>query len=379
MLDPGQQVRLALRTFAARRGLFAIRVVTLALVVGAGSAVFLVADAMLLRPLPFKHAERLVRVFTQPPGRPDFAHANPLHPLEFLRFRERPGILERLEGIWAAERAVGGDGEPESMPAASVSAGLFDSARSLADPRPDVLGRRGPPGRARRRPGPRNLDAAVRRRSGDRRQDLDDRSAAVRDRRRHGPRLPAGLRPVGVLDSPRDTRRTPHPADRHLHSERRADSGRVDDRAGACRTAGEARGRYARVAGDAQGLDRGDNGPSAGPVRTADRGRDAPAGRRDRAVADCHGEPRQPDAGRGARAAVGHRGSCGARGLARRSALAGGRQERAHRGRGRRVRPAAGDSFSCLRSPRSIRRARSGHSATGCRGASWPARSALHC
>ena len=121
-----QALRLALRTLAARRGLAAIRIVTLALVVGAGSAVFLVADAMLLRPLPFKHAERLVRVFTQPPGMPDFAHANPLHPLEFIRFRERPGRLERLEGIWAAERAIGGDGEPESVPAASVSAGLFD-------------------------------------------------------------------------------------------------------------------------------------------------------------------------------------------------------------------------------------------------------------
>jgi predicted permease len=119
-------LRFALRTIAAGRGLFAIRVVTLALVVGAGSAVFLVADAMLLRPLPFKHAERLVRVFMQPPGRPDFTHANPLHPLEFVRIRERPGALERLEGIWAAERAIGGDGEPESVPAASVSAGLFD-------------------------------------------------------------------------------------------------------------------------------------------------------------------------------------------------------------------------------------------------------------
>ena len=125
-MDPGRHVRFAVRTLAARRGLVAIRIVTLALVVGAGSAVFLVADAMLLRPLPFKHAERLVRVFTQPPGMPDFAHANPLHPLEFIRFRERPGLLERLEGIWAAERAIGGDGEPESVPAASVSAGLFD-------------------------------------------------------------------------------------------------------------------------------------------------------------------------------------------------------------------------------------------------------------
>ena len=130
MMYPGKALRYALRTFAARRGLFAIRVVTLALVVGAGSAVFLVADAMLLRPLPFEHADRLVRVFTQPPGMPDFAHANPLHPLEFLRFRERPGLLERLEGIWAAERAVGGDGEPESVPAAMRSERLLTDSVS---------------------------------------------------------------------------------------------------------------------------------------------------------------------------------------------------------------------------------------------------------
>ena len=132
-----QALRLALRTLAARRGLAAIRIVTLALVVGAGSAVFLVADAMLLRPLPFKHAERLVRVFTQPPGRPDFAHANPLHPLEFIRFRERPGLLERLEGISAAERAIGGDGEPESVPAASV----WPACSICLEPRPSSAGR----------------------------------------------------------------------------------------------------------------------------------------------------------------------------------------------------------------------------------------------
>jgi putative ABC transport system permease protein len=117
--------RIAFRMLARRPGLSAGRLLTVTIVVMAVSAVFAVANATFLRPLPFPDADRLLRIYLQPPGTTDFASANPLTPLEFERFRQRTTRLERFEGIWASERAVAGDGEPEAVPAGRVSAGFF--------------------------------------------------------------------------------------------------------------------------------------------------------------------------------------------------------------------------------------------------------------
>src|SRR4029077_13588110 len=45
--------------------------------------------------------------------------------LEFGRCREQVTSLERLEGIWAVDRALSGDGDPEAVAAGRVSAGFF--------------------------------------------------------------------------------------------------------------------------------------------------------------------------------------------------------------------------------------------------------------
>jgi len=103
----------------------AVTTLTLALVVGAGSALLAVVDATLIRPLPFKDAPRLVRLYAQPPGTSEVRQRLPLHPLEFVRFRKELQHADAVEGLWALERSIGGDGEPESVPAALVSAGLF--------------------------------------------------------------------------------------------------------------------------------------------------------------------------------------------------------------------------------------------------------------
>jgi putative ABC transport system permease protein len=110
---------------AKRPWLAAGRVLTVTIVVTAVSAVFTVASATFLRRLPFPDAARLVRIYLQPPGTTSFRDANPLDPFEFVRFRGRTRTLDRFEGIWTAERAVGGDAEPESITGGRVSAGFF--------------------------------------------------------------------------------------------------------------------------------------------------------------------------------------------------------------------------------------------------------------
>src|SRR4051812_49547474 len=111
----GTLFKIAFRMLRKRPGLAAGRLLTITIVVAAVSAVFTVANATFLRPLPFPDTGRLVAVYLMPPERTEFKDSNPLTPLEFQRVRNEVVSLERIEGIWASSRAVGGDSEPEAI------------------------------------------------------------------------------------------------------------------------------------------------------------------------------------------------------------------------------------------------------------------------
>ena len=119
-------LRYALRSLRSRPAYTLVVVATIALVVGPGAAVLAVVDATLVRALPFARSEQLVQVNMFPPGARGAANRNPLGSIDFVRFRERVHGLDALAGLWARERAIGSDGDPESVPMALVSANLFD-------------------------------------------------------------------------------------------------------------------------------------------------------------------------------------------------------------------------------------------------------------
>jgi putative ABC transport system permease protein len=65
-------VRYALRTFVRTPGLTVVTVLTLALGLGATTAIFSVVDAVLLKPLPFAEPERLVQIVENVPAEESF-------------------------------------------------------------------------------------------------------------------------------------------------------------------------------------------------------------------------------------------------------------------------------------------------------------------
>ena len=85
-----RDVRFAIRNLAKRRGFTSIAVITLALGIGACTAIFSVVDGVLLRSLPYPQAERIVQIREVSPtgGKMQFAEPN------FIDLRTRSRTLE---------------------------------------------------------------------------------------------------------------------------------------------------------------------------------------------------------------------------------------------------------------------------------------------
>ena len=126
MLDTlGHDLRHAVRTFGRRPMLAGTAVLTLALGIGANTAMFSIVNAVLLRPLPYPGAERIVRVREERPSMrgqrmPSFMTSDTLN-----AWRDSGRTLEQIAGY--SERPytlAGGDG-PTRLQGAAVSAGMF--------------------------------------------------------------------------------------------------------------------------------------------------------------------------------------------------------------------------------------------------------------
>ena len=116
-------VRVALRQLKAAPGFAVVAVVTLALGIGANSAMFALADATLVRPLPYPEPDRLVslsEIFQGHPG-------GSVNPLDFVDWSERTHSFTAIAAVTGAVSAlVGDDGVSEQIPTQAVSARFFD-------------------------------------------------------------------------------------------------------------------------------------------------------------------------------------------------------------------------------------------------------------
>src|SRR5215467_12026944 len=106
-----QDLRFGVRMLLKDKAFTAVAVLTLALGVGANTAIFSVVNAVLLRPLPFKSPQQLVWIeeSSDSPGR------NPVLGRHFLEWSDQSRALESIAGYSVQETNLTGAGEPERL------------------------------------------------------------------------------------------------------------------------------------------------------------------------------------------------------------------------------------------------------------------------
>ena len=116
-----QDLRYALRQMRKNRGFTIIAVLTLALGIGANSAIFSVVNGVLLNPLPFPNSRRIVSMFQD---KPNFAKGSISYP-NFLDWQRENRTFQVIAAYRWGNGAITGVGQPEDVHSQRVSATFF--------------------------------------------------------------------------------------------------------------------------------------------------------------------------------------------------------------------------------------------------------------
>jgi putative ABC transport system permease protein len=106
---------------AKHKSVTAIAVLTLALGIGANTAIFSVVNAVLLNPLPYRGPERLVALWENVPGHGRWRTS----PANFFDWKKQNTVFEEVSAFGASSMTLTGDGEPEQLVGTRVSSGYF--------------------------------------------------------------------------------------------------------------------------------------------------------------------------------------------------------------------------------------------------------------
>ncbi len=120
-----QDTRYGLRTLVRNPGFTAAAVLTLALGMGANTAIFSVVNAVLLRPLPFREADRLVWIWAQDPRRNVPNHF--FFYSDFAEWRRQSRLMEQASAWQSTSMNLGGTGaeDPERLAVWRVNASFL--------------------------------------------------------------------------------------------------------------------------------------------------------------------------------------------------------------------------------------------------------------
>lgn len=118
--DLVQDLRYVLRSLAKNKGFVATSIVSLALGIGANTAIFSVVSGLVLRPLPFAEPDRLVQLYG----------TSPLTPLggavqNLVTFRNESTSFDAIAACEVSARYLRGDGGPERVMIVRAESGFF--------------------------------------------------------------------------------------------------------------------------------------------------------------------------------------------------------------------------------------------------------------
>lgn len=117
-------VRYAARTLRRAPGFTLVAALTLALGIGTTAAMFSLVDGILLRPLPYPHSDRLVRLIQAYPEKGLDTWA--LSQANIAQYRDRVHEFESLAGYWRGGATYGDDGHRERLSVLRATGDFFD-------------------------------------------------------------------------------------------------------------------------------------------------------------------------------------------------------------------------------------------------------------
>src|SRR5215510_14555613 len=115
-----KDIRYGVRSLLKQRGFTAIVVITLALGIGANTAIFSVVNAVLLRSLPYPHAEQMVYVLEGRLSDPKFEGS--YSPQNFIDMRNRNHSFDYYSALSFVSFTLTGDQQPEAVNGVLASA-----------------------------------------------------------------------------------------------------------------------------------------------------------------------------------------------------------------------------------------------------------------
>lgn len=118
-----QDIKFALRVFRKSPFFTVVVVLTLALGIGANTAIFSIVNAVLLRSLPFQDADRLEKITFNNPG--VGLRDVPFSVTEFEDLKSRAGIFEEVSVVWPVSANLTGAKEPQRLELLVVSPNYF--------------------------------------------------------------------------------------------------------------------------------------------------------------------------------------------------------------------------------------------------------------
>src|SRR5690349_14212023 len=117
-----KDIRYGVRMLTKNPGVSIIAILTLALGIGANTAIFSVVSAVLLQPLPYQNPDRLVSLWENVPEHGRWRVA----PATYFDWKKQNTVFEDVVAFGGSTATLTGDGDPEQLSGTAVTPGYFE-------------------------------------------------------------------------------------------------------------------------------------------------------------------------------------------------------------------------------------------------------------